>query len=53
MGVGMKITQIQTTTKGCGKELFEHPDHPELKCYCGDSCGYFCDDCKTEKESGK
>jgi len=37
--------------KGCGKELFEHPDYVELKAFCGDSCGYFCDKCKSKNHS--
>ena len=37
--------------KGCGKELFEHPDYPELKCYCGDDCGYLCDECKKKMKT--
>ena len=34
--------------KGCGKFLFSHPHYPELACRCGDSSGYFCEECSSD-----
>lgn len=44
-----KCKEFKPKVEGCGKELFEHPDDSELKCYCGDSMGYFCEKCKPKK----
>lgn len=38
---------VQKASKGCGILLFNHPEFAELKCKCGDSCGYYCDRCSS------
>jgi len=48
-----KHTLRGSKKKGCGKELFEHPNEIELKAYCGDSCGYFCEECSSAKKDKK